>query len=453
MIANGKFKPALEAAKQFHKSAGTAASESLLLDAYAARIQALSGQNLMVEAKALMDLVQERFPGAKARLERTRMAVSARGGDLRSLLAPLNDPQLSLERRASIETIVQTQVTDLTALAECEALAPEHALRQAARAIDRAFKLVTSGPVTDEQIALPEVSHRSPLAPWKLLIRAIASLHRGEDDACGELLSAIKLESVPGRLVPAMRAMLGAKPAGALRPAEAALVSGVSASLAELRSALANVDREFTEDNDDRIFKAARTAVRECQRSAPDQLGELKQLISVRARVAGLDEVRMNAALEGAAKEDAAYIRMYARALEASDDYEDIALSCEIWNGFRLLAVREGWFKDNGLEVAVLYLHMAELVERLPPEMLREIRDFQGSREDRYFLFPENLYARACVIDPEEGFPKWMAWASGQSGNKAEDVARAWHRLRPEDLEPLLYLMNQAGKRKAFRRR
>src|SRR5438309_10180255 len=69
LAANGKHKAALDKAKEIHKSYGTAASEALLVEAYLARIQSLQAQNLALEAKALTDLVRERYPAARARLD------------------------------------------------------------------------------------------------------------------------------------------------------------------------------------------------------------------------------------------------------------------------------------------------------------------------------------------------------------------------------------------------
>ncbi len=458
LIANGKSRTALENAKEFHKAQRSEASEALLLDAYAARIQSLLDQNLATEAKALADLVCERFPAAKARLDALKGGSSAKGGDLAALLQPLNESELSPELRAVIEKSVETQITDLAALAACTALPPEYRLRQAAAALDRAFNLVTSGPVSADQIALPEVSHRSPLAPWKLLIRAIACFHRGDDAECRECLAAINPEAAAARLVPAMRAMLGEQPATALKPAEAALVARTSVNLSELRKALENLDRAFSEQSGEgRIFKAIRTAIAECQRGAADQLALLKQLIAVRGGVAALDHERLMTALNGAPRRDAAFFRMYACALERTSDAEDLGEACEAWEEFRKEAVREGWFAANGLEAAVLYLHIANLLEKMPPDLLREFqrpvgtaRNTEGG-ESRYFLFPEKLYARACAIDPSaEAFSQWLRWASGRGAYESKRVAEEWHRLRKNDIEPVLYLIEQSEKRNAY---
>ena len=103
LIANGKSRTALENAKQFHKTQPTPASECLLLDAYTACIQSLIDHDLRVEAKALLDLVRERFPSARERFEGLAAAASARGGELGGLLQPLNDPQLSGRTRCETE--------------------------------------------------------------------------------------------------------------------------------------------------------------------------------------------------------------------------------------------------------------------------------------------------------------------------------------------------------------
>ncbi len=454
LIGSGKSKTALENAKEFHKQRGSADSENLLIEAYLARIRALFEQDLALEAKALIALVRERFPSAREQLDNLNAAVCARGGDLDELLRPLNDPGLSAERRAAIEQAIQNQVTDLASLAGCAALPPEHGLRLAAAVLDQAFGVVTSGPVTEEQIALPEVSHRSPLANWKLLIRAIACFYRNQDKACEDYLAAIRTESAPWRLVPAMRAMLGAAP-GDLKPAAAALASRASGSLDELRQALAELDHAFAHGREPgQIFKAVRVAVRECRQSAPDLLADLRRMLCVEGEVAGLDGERMIAALEGAPRRDAAFFRDLARALEGTGDSEDLMPACEWWDCFRQEALREGWFAERSLEVAALYLHMAGILGRMPEPLLRELqRPYvkAASRESNYFYFPDELYARACLIDRHpDAFAQWLRWAQGKSIGEAENVAQAWSKALPDAVEPLLFLMEEAEKRNAF---
>ena len=455
LIANGKHKAAVETAKEIHKAQATAASEALLVDAYAARIQSLIDRNMAAEATALLELVRERYPSARERLSGRNGSAGMGAGQLEELVRPLNDPELSAERRAAIEAAVAREAGDIAALAECAALPSEHPLRQAASALQRAFLAVTEGPVGEEAVELPEVSHRSLLAPWKLLVRAIACFYRGEDEACRRCLEAIKPESAPARLVPAMQAMLGGKPAG-LTAAAAALVSSTTSDPAVLRKALEALEGAFNSHKDGTILKGIREAVRACRETAHDRIERLKQHISVRSALAGASKGKVNAAMGGAARQDAYYLRLFARGMEELGDPENVAMACATWDDFRKLAVSDGWFTANGPEAATLYLHVAGVLRELPHELLAELqetasRQNKKSVEELYFLYPEKLYGRACALDPHfESFSQWMDWAKCGPAGQAERVAEAWHKIRPMDIEPILLLMEEKEKRNAF---
>jgi len=456
LIANGKPKVALEAAKDLHKAQLTPASEALLVDAYAARIQSLVDQNLRVEAKALLDLVLERYPSARGRLSERTASVGTHAVRLEELLRPLNDPALGADRRAAIEAAVAKEA-DLAGLAECAALPPEHPLRQAASALQRAFLAVTAAPVGEEAVELPEVSRRSPLASWKLLVRAIACFYRGEDEACRQYLKTIKPESAPARLVPAMQGMLaGGEPAG-LPPAASALVSSVTSDPAVLRKALEVLERAFHSDDDEDgpILKAIREAMKACRDAAPNQIERLKQHISVRCALADLRVEKVQAAMGGNSLHDAYFSRLFARGMECMGDVRNIASACAMWEQFRQEAVKEGWFAANGPETATLYLHMAGVLRRLPHTDLAGLQRTSlkagKSAEELYFLYPDKLYGRACALDPHfESFSQWMEWAKGGRAGEAENVAEAWHKIRPTDIEPILFLMEEKEKRNAF---
>ena len=455
LIANGKHKVAVETAKEIHKAQATAASEALLVDAYAARIQSLIDQNLAVEAKALLELVRERYPSARERLNGRNGSAAMDAGRLEELVRPLNDPELSAERRAAIEAAIAREAVDIAALAECAVLPSEHPLRKAASELQRAFLAVTGGPVGEDAVELPEVSHRSPLAPWKLLVRAIACFYRGEDEACRRYVAAIKPESAPARLVPAMQAMLGGKPAG-LTAAAAALVSSTTSDPAALRKALEALEGAFNSHKNGTILKGIREAVQACRETAPDWIERLKQHISVRSVLADVAMEKVQAAMGGDSQHDAYYLRLFARGMEELGDPENIALACATWNEFRQEALREGWFAANGPEAATLYLHMAGMLQKLPHELLADLqrtahRQNRKSVEELYFLYPEKLYERACALDPHfESFSQWTDWAKRGRAGQAERVAEAWHKIRPMDIEPILLLMEEKEKRNAF---
>jgi hypothetical protein len=454
LITSGDHRNALERAKVAHRSSGTAASEALLVDAYAERICSLLRRNLTVEAKSLIDLVRQRYPTARTRLDGLVAPVAAPRVSLDDLVRPLSQPDVAAERRAAIEQAIKRDVDDLAALARCEALAVDDPLRKAASALERAFAAVTSGAVAAELLALREVSHRSPLAPWKSLVRAIATFYGGDDEACRRHLDAIEPASAPARLVPAVQAMLGGEVA-TLTPGAAALRAQIIRP-SGLKSALHALDQAFEAGRKGPILHAVRGAVQECRRSSPGQIDALKQRISVRCAMAGLDAPRVIAAMGDSSRHDAMFLRLFARGMEETRDPENILLACKSWEDFRQAAVQDGWFAGNGPEAAALALHMATLVGELPEQMLRDLQrssraETRAGGEKLAFLFPEELYRRACVLDPHpEAFEQWMAWASRHRGDQVERVARAWHKIRPRDTEPLLRLLKNAEERGAL---
>jgi hypothetical protein len=454
LIANGKEKTALDRAKDLHKTCHDAASEALLIDAYVARIRSLSRQNLHLEAKALVDLVRERFPAAAARLEGAANSASARSGDLDPLLRTLADPATSPERRAEIEILLAQNVLDVSTIASSEALPASHPLRQAAAAVEQAFTAVTTGPVTNEQIALPEVSRRSPLAPWKLLIRAIAAMHCNDDVACGQYLDAIDPASAPARLIPVVRQIAAGHSNDApLTGVAGDLVNAVKGGQAALKRSFDRLDAAFRDAAGQRqIVDNIRAATRECTVYAPDLVPALRQRIAVKCTINDINRKHVEAAMGGSPSMDASLIRMMARALESTGDIQMIGVACKLWDDFRTAAVRELWFAADSLEMSVLYLHMAAVASRLPEPLVAEMaREERRRTVDPYYLEPRRLFDRACKIDRHtETYSQWFRWARQTIPWEADRIAKAWSKALPGDLEPLLFLIGYNERMGAF---
>ena len=456
MIKSGKHKTAVDFAKDLYRAQGTPESEALLVDAYVARIQSLLRQDLFVEAKALIGLVGERHASARSRLEEVAASALASSGSIDELLRPLNDPELAPERHAAIERAIRHDVTNPGAIAASGALPKDHPLHKAAFALQRTLIDVTSGPVADDDLALPEVSHRSPLASWKVLVRAVAAFYRDEDDICRQALDAIRPESAPARLVPAIRAMLDGKTNPSLTPAAKNLVSSATGDTAALKSALEALDRSFNDDDENRTIKAIRTALPAMRQYAPERFEEFKQRIVVRCMMDGFEPDEIGPLVGGPVREDPVFMRLLARGMEQIGHPASISIACTSWDLFRQMAVEQGWFKANGPEAATLYLHMAEVLGTLNLEDLREVqriaeRAASNGGEDRFYLYPEKLYERACVLDPHaEAFSKWMTWAVQHSKAEANRVAEAWHKILPTDIEPILHLMEDTARRDKY---
>jgi hypothetical protein len=465
LIAKGNSKSAVEAAKLLYKRSGTPASEELLVDAYIARVRAMLEHRMTAEAEALVRLVRERHPALASRLDRLGGERVGAGAGPDELVRPLSDPATSAEVRSSVERMLRGNLTDPAALAECPALAADHPLRRAAAAVVRAFNAVTSGPVDDAALRLPEVSRRSPLAPWKFLVRAIASYSRHEDAACAEHLRAIDPESAPARLVPVMEVLLGAGDAKKLKPAAAALVAQAGGTFQALREALQSIDAAFEQDVPKLIMGAVRMAAPLVQQQCPAIVAEFRRRIAVMGMLQDLAPGQLTAALGGPFKGDARFLLLQARALEAAG--APPLFAGNVWELFRHAAIKEGWFPARGPEAAVLYLHMAELAAKIDPADLSRGRQdtLQAIRREMAegmeigeppldHLHSQPLFERAAAMDPcPQVFERWTNWAiqSGQPGS-AQAAADAWLAAIPTDPRPLLHLMRLAEERDAFKK-
>lgn len=476
LIAKGKSKAALSKAKLYHKAQGTAKSEKILVNAYIARIREMIDRGLLVEAKTLLELVTGRFDGQDHFLDELYGVIAVREGRVDELLRPLDDPGISREKRTAIEKIIKNELVDLNLLTLSNVLSSNHPLKTGAQAVAEAFAKVTSGFAQDEEIALPAVSRRSPLAPWKMLIKAVAFFYRHDDAVCEKYLQAVDPQSAPGRLVPLIRKMLPGKSTGNQIEKSSSLAKKITGNIKQARDALRLLDNALTAKKPRKLFKATRKAVNICGQTCPNIMERLKQHISIRSWLIGIDAENVNNALGGASLKNAYFWRLHARAAELKGNNLWV---CAMLEEFRKHALYEGWFSDKDKEVSAIYLYMAGLLKRLPAEdfewlqsefedefmgfesyyhnqpraILEAVRKDSAKPFDNYFLYPELLYRLAGEIDPSaETFRQWLEWVENQEPHwkKCDEVALAWHAAIPDDTRPLLYLMKSARKRNAL---
>lgn len=453
LIANGKSKVALDSAKDLHKRAPSASTEALLIDAYCARIASLLDHKMAIEAQSLTDLVRQRFPAHASKLDSLSACAAARADSIDALVAPLADAALDPARRATIETAIRTEVYDLAALANCAALPPDHSLRVAAAALDKAFKAVTSGRVDPQTLDLPEVSRRSPLASWKPLVIAIAHYYRNEDGRCREFLAAVPPDSVPARLVPALHAALGDNPEALSTPASVTLVTRIRDSAADLRPELERLERLLREDHDAAVLRQIEHVFRKAREAAPESAAKLRQRVTIRCAVRDIDQNKAGAAMGGKPREDFAFYQLYALGMERQSHIEDPTIANAMWDYALHAGAHEGRFKLNGPEAAEIYIRMAGLIADTPRSVLSRLERSArtiADNYDTYYFFPEEIYQRAAAINPTaDVFAPWLEWAKLGNANP-DDVALSWHRTCPGDIQPLLHLIESKSSRKAY---
>jgi hypothetical protein len=463
LISKGKSKAALGKAKLYHKSLGTDKSEMILVDAYIARIREMIAKDYIVEAKTLLELVKGRYNCPAQRIFELNAVISVREGRIDELVRPLADPGLPLDGRAAIEKIIKNELVDISLLAQCDVLPPGHPLKSGALAVAEAFARVTSGIVEDEEIALPAISHRSPLAPWKMYIKALACFYRHDDEKCEKYLQAVEPESAPGRTVPLIREMIAGKSNGNQGVKSSSLVEKVTGNSKKTRDALRMLDKALAANKPPKLLKAARYAVNICGQTSPELMDRLKQHISIRSWMLGVDAEDVNRALGGPSLKNAYFWRLHAR---AADKEGKFLWACAMLEEFRKHALHEGWFSAESQEVSVIYLYMTDLLKRLPAEdfewlqseFKREFRGFEAyyhkqprsvleavgedsrSPLDTYFLYPEHLYRMAGEIDPvADTFRQWLEWVENHASHwkSCDAVALAWHEAVPDDTRPL----------------
>ena len=475
LLAEGQGRAAVEAAKAHHQAESSAESEGLLVRAYEVRVGALIAKQMWAEARALVELVLERHPSSGSTCEALRAKLEARSGQLDRLLESMGSADAPEEIRAEIEDLLRRELVDPRALATTRVLPPEHPLRVSAAAVWRAFDAVTRGPVDDALLALPEVSRRSPLAPWKLLIRAIALLYRGDDAECARALDGIPADSAPARLAPTLRTVLEGGGEATSEAHDAPLLSRILDRSEKLRAELRQLDQAIEQGRPRALMKGIGRAVAACRKQAPSQTDALRRRIVARALAEEIDPLLIAAALGGRAAVDAELWRLVARVLEVR---RESGLAASLWGLFAHAAVAEGWFAEQSAESATVCLHRAKLLTQANPDadlagedaadflhylsaaLEIELPDPDPSGLDSAALEPGDeqtsagLFERASRLDPEPHvFEAWLAHARGSGKEREiERVAQAWRAARPSDTRPLLELLRQAEKRGALRK-
>ncbi|MFO8072677.1 MAG: hypothetical protein R6V85_12470 [Polyangia bacterium] len=483
LFRRGAFREALSRAKALHRRDRTDEAENLVARAYSARADAMIASGMRVEAKALLDVVESDFTRHREIVLCGRARLAALNGEVDDLLAPLARHYLPAEKRRGIEDDIRRFVVDPRHVAECEILSREHPLRLAAAELSAALEAATSGPVVEEDLACPSVSRRSPLAPWKLLARAIAAFYRRDDATCEELIGALPPESAPAAIAPAFGPLLGGARPRIATPPVAALVAAVLGERARLRDTLAAVDETIAAGKRLQAGRVAKAAMKECLRTSPELAGRLAQRIAARCLLIYIPFEQVRRALGGKITIDSDFWRLFVRTNEILAERHGEAMSlCDACAGLEELrrhCLAEGRFTKDGPEEAALYLRMIDLLD-LPPDTIVEearalferdgdglanvykgqppqirARASLGQRRDFYFLYPERIWERACHGDPDPDILKRrFEWTAARNGDwrALDEIALAWREAAPGDVRPLLHLARSAENRGSLKK-
>ena len=236
--------------------------------------------------------------------------------------------------------------------------------------------------------------------------------------------------------------MLANDTSAPLTPAAAALGARI-AKASTLRSALEALDQAFASARKNRILKAIRPAVDQCQQNlAPSSSTHSVQHISVRCAVAVIDPQRVMGSLGGPSRHDATFLD-----------------SSRLRYRRPRIPTRWCWPAGYGRTSGTRLCRKAgspTTGENRPPSLCisgpagsrRYVATCNGApvrserrRRQADLLVAEELYRRACVLDPHpDSFSQWMEWAARRPGQGAERVATALTQLEPQ-INPILRLI------------
>ena len=457
LIARGKSRDAVEAAKHYLKHAPGPAAEALAVKAYTARIEALQASGLHREAQAIGALVRERFPAHQAQVAGLMRQSAVAAGHVDALLAELVTTDAARQRE--LEAILTRGVTDPAVLAASPVLPAEHPLKRLARAVSDAFTAVTTGPLPAGALtSLDAIPRRSPLAPWKLLIRALDAFYRHDDAAVLANLSGIPPDSGPARLVPVLRRLVGDNGLPVERsPAVTTLIEQVSGHRPGARTQLSQLSQALAARDAGKALAAVRTLL-PLFRAAPAALRRtfLISLLHHWHRQGLAPEPLLR--LLPSTKHDPEMLRLLALTLERSEWDTAVAM----WDEYLTAATATRMLSATGPEMARVLLHMASLFPTDPEAVLDTFEvdsEQQLRRRMRTGQLPAcfdraALLERARAADPVPQVYRALVAHYDQWGDakRAEAEAEAWRRAHPQDLEPLLYLVLAAERRGAIRK-
>jgi hypothetical protein len=457
LIASGKTRDAVEMAKQFLKQAPGPEAEALAVTAYQARMQALLASGMHKEAQALGALVSERFPAHKTQITPVLRQSEVSAGNFSALLTEL--VTADLPRRRELEEILTRGLTDPAVLADSPTLPADHPLKQLARLVSELFTAVTTGPLPEGALTpLNDIPRHSPLAPWKLLIRALDAFYRHADAAVQANVSGIPLDSGPGRLVPVLRRLIGEnRTSEDLSFAMTTLLDKVGGSRTFLQSHLRQLSQALAAQDERKALSVVRDLLPRLN-SVPPALRRtlLATLLHQWYRKGFQPEGLLHALPQS--KKDPDLLRLIALTLERTQ-WDD---ALDLWDGYLIAATATGALPATGPEIARVLLHMAALFPADPEEVLdtfgveseKELRKLIRTRELPAAFDRAALLERARAADPDPQVFRALVTHYDQWGDpkRAEAEAESWRRAHPQDLEPLLYLIRAAERRGAVRK-
>lgn len=446
LLAAGDTRAAVEAAKVLVREEPGPASEALAVRAYAERIKALIKEGLGREAMAIAGIVRERFPAHLSEwttlLEDARLAA----GDFDWILGEL--PGAS-EERAAIEDRLTAWIVDPSAIARVSALDPADPLAREARIVAELFEIVTSRLASAEEMApLGEIRRRSPLAPWKLLVRALDAFYRNEDSRAAANVAAIDSRSPAARAGEVLSELIAGRQKSGLSVVAERLVDRISGGRATIAAQFRSIQAASQADDRKRMREEMRALSRSSDPLSPFAREQVRlALLDLCGMHFGPDQV---AALFRIEEQDPNMQRYGALLME----FTGMPFASDLW-----LAYADGLAGKGLLEpwqAAEIYLHMLSLGAGADdvcndPSHDHSVfdHDFDDDFDDEDEMPPAastaEILEKIIAARPAPAVLGRIApHLDRLDGRERRRVLSAWRKADPEASEPVVRLLRLA---------
>ncbi|MGH9421585.1 MAG: hypothetical protein ACRD3J_16530, partial [Thermoanaerobaculia bacterium] len=441
LLADGDTRRAVEAAKELIREQPGEESEALAVSAYVQRIRTLIAEGLGREAGAMAAIVRERFPahvsGHAETLEDARLAA----GDFDSLFRQL--PSAESSQRAAIEERLMPWLTDPRAVAGSSALDPADRLAREAAVVADAFEIVTARLASAEEMAtLNDVRRRSPLAPWKLLVRAIDAFHRNDDARVASNVAAIDTRSPAARAGALLTELTTGSRKGQHSVAAERLFERISGGHATIAAQLRNI--EAAANSDDR--KRLRDEIRGFTRSF-DKLSEYARdqirmaLLPLCVGYFGPEQV---ASLFRIDENDSSMERYAALLMESSG----MAFAAGIWKAYASDLLERDLIEP--WQAAEIYLHSLALGGDSDDDPFVCRDPTHGHPVDDVPDIAE-VIALIIALDPAPSvLARLVPYLERIENADLRRILILWHKRNPNDPDPLVRLLKLAEGEKRY---
>ena len=439
LLASDDTRGAVEAAKVLLREEPGTASESLAVRAYVGRIKALIAEGLGREAAAIAAIMRERFPGHAASwtslFEEARLAA----GDFDWILSELH--AASGEGRAALEERLLPWIVDPSVISHSTALDPADPLASESRILAGIFEIVTSRIASPEEMApLNDIRRRSPLAPWKLLIRAIDAYYRNEDERVATNVAAIDTRSPAARGGEVLSELTTGRQREGRSPAAERLIDRITGGRASIIAQIRSIEAAARDDDRRKLREEVRALTRSFDRLSPYAIEQ--------ARIALLPicgvyfEPEQIATMFRIAADGGEMPRYSAIVMESTG----APFASSIWmvyaEGMSAVKLIEPW------QAAEIYLHVLALG--------KEDRDpdwFDPFGEDEDDALPDTAQVIRKIIASKPG-PSVLArvapYFDRLESRELRSVLTAWRKNDSSAPEPLVRLLDLATKEGSY---